>query len=555
MKNIYMAVACLCLMVASCSDEEFVGDSSRPTLNDGIVILKERDPSLPKEAKCPPIIVDDQRTRVYDETGGLIGNTDALLGYSYNVGNSILGDYSNVGFQVLDLNKVKADDPQNILSKGLRHYTNEIFTYSDYDSYESHVLETKKVNSGFSLNLVFFKIGRKKTTENVFQSDLTSNENVVFGELSMRYDHSSFILNLDPIKYYSRDCLSKSFERNLYSTTIGNMLDNYGEYVLTGYITGGKAFSLFSGIDNSKEEHSVKLSNLHKNIGLSFAWNKDSAKLGYGAGRGDSTSTTTSYEIKSLYTKLWLYGGNPMGLGMSSAVDIKNVNIDLSPWLSSLSDVNTHTITDITSNGLCPLYAFLLEENFRTRMERTYLGQLLSNDKNILPFIEVIRVFERYDDYGNALYDIAAALHTRQGDRIILHTEDPSLKSDDELRSYDDPSVFNQKAVEIKQEKEKYYGLEFRANSIEKLNPLIGNVLCIDLRKVDEPAMCRFTNPTTGIQYIYDKTRKIAFSYLIDDRDGDWILDEYGIRDWVESLPEKSILMATLANSYKIIGL
>ena len=74
-----------------------------------------------------------------------------------------------------------------------------------------------------------------------------------------------------------------------------------------------------------------------------------------------------------------------MGLGMSSAVDIKNVNIDLSPWLSSLSDVDTHTITDVTSNGLCPLYAFLLEENFRTRMERTYLGQLLSNDKNILP--------------------------------------------------------------------------------------------------------------------------------------------------------------------------
>lgn len=33
------------------------------------------------------------------------------------------------------------------------------------------------------------------------------------------------------------------------------------------------------------------------------------------------------------------------------------------------------------------------------------------------------------------------------------------------------------------------------------------------------------------------------------------ILDEYGIRDWVESLPTKSIAMATLANSYRIIGL
>lgn len=41
----------------------------------------------------------------------------------------------------------------------------------------------------------------------------------------------------------------------------------------------------------------------------------------------------------------------------------------------------------------------------------------------------------------------------------------------------------------------------------------------------------------------------------LDDLDGDWILDDYGIRSWVESLPTKSISMATLANSYRIIGL
>lgn len=54
---------------------------------------------------------------------------------------------------------------------------------------------------------------------------------------------------------------------------------------------------------------------------------------------------------------------------------------------------------------------------------------------------------------------------------------------------------------------------------------------------------------------IYDKTNKIAFSYLVDTIDEDWILDDYGIRDWVESLPTKSISLATIANSYKIIGL
>lgn len=57
------------------------------------------------------------------------------------------------------------------------------------------------------------------------------------------------------------------------------------------------------------------------------------------------------------------------------------------------------------------------------------------------------------------------------------------------------------------------------------------------------------------MEYIYDTTRRIAFSHLTDTIDEDWILDDYGIRDWIESLPVKSISMATLANSYKIIGL
>jgi hypothetical protein len=57
------------------------------------------------------------------------------------------------------------------------------------------------------------------------------------------------------------------------------------------------------------------------------------------------------------------------------------------------------------------------------------------------------------------------------------------------------------------------------------------------------------------MQYIYDTKKKVAFCHFTDDIDGDWILDEYGIRDWVESLPTKSIAMATLANSYRIIGL
>lgn len=115
--------------------------------------------------------------------------------------------------------------------------------------------------------------------------------------------------------------------------------------------------------------------------------------------------------------------------------------------------------------------------------------------------------------------------------------------------------MFSQKALNIKTQKQNFYELRISSNSVTRLNPKIGNPLCIDLPKVNEANMYTYTNPRTGIQYIYDTENKIAFSHYTDDLDGDWILDDYGIRSWVESLPTKSISMATLANSYRIIGL
>lgn len=56
------------------------------------------------------------------------------------------------------------------------------------------------------------------------------------------------------------------------------------------------------------------------------------------------------------------------------------------------------------------------------------------------------------------------------------------------------------------------------------------------------------------MRYIYDSSKKIAFAYNEDEEYGDYVLDYYGIRDWVESLPKRSTSMMILQN-YTIIGL
>lgn len=551
----YMTLLIICTISSCTNDDTLLSEPNGDNL--GYTVLKERNPALPQKSLTKPLVFEeDLLSRSSDINGGIIGNSDQLLGYSYTAGNTILGDYNNVGRRIIDLEKVKSLGDDYITPKSLKQFSSERFSYSSYDTYESKLSQTKKVSTGFSLNLGIFKIGRKKTTESTFKSEITSSQTAVYGELNMIYNHSAFTLDIaeGSRKLYARECLSPTFRKNLYSSTIGDIIKSYGEYVLTGYITGGKAFALFAGIGADGSNSESRENGLNKDIDASFTWKDKSASAESQFGKGNSSSTTTKYNTSSLHTKLWMLGGQPIGLSMNSANELNNISFNLEPWVQSLSNPDNHTIVDLTENGAFPLSAFILESNFKRRLDGTTLGILPPYPTFVTPFIEIGRVFERYGASGEALYDVAAILNTRQGDKIVLRSLSSASASDTDLRSNESSSVFLQKANAIKQEKQSYYDLEIGSNTAIRLNPQMGNPLCIDLRQVDESSMAVYTNPRTGIQYIYDKSRKIAFSHIIDSLDEDWILDEYGIRDWVESLPKKSISMATLA-SYTIIGL
>ena len=50
----------------------------------------------------------------------MIGDSEILLGYSYTVGNSIVGSIENVKFPVLDLNKIKTKYSTSITRKAVK---------------------------------------------------------------------------------------------------------------------------------------------------------------------------------------------------------------------------------------------------------------------------------------------------------------------------------------------------------------------------------------------------------------------------------------------------
>lgn len=266
-------------MVTGCTNDESF-DKLVGTNGNGIIVLQERNSDLPKTIQTHPVVLEKKEiTRATNENGGIIGNSDALLGYSYSIGNSILGDYENVISPVVNLAKVKEYGSDYITARSLQNFMSDRFSYSDYDSYASKLSQTKKVSSGFQLNLGLFKLGRKKKTEETFKSELTSSQKVVYGELNLLLKNSSFNLQASDgsRKFYSRECLSTVFLRNLYSSTIGNIMDTYGGFVLTGYVTGGKACALYTGLSRSGSNSTSKETGMEKSIDASFSWKNNSA--------------------------------------------------------------------------------------------------------------------------------------------------------------------------------------------------------------------------------------------------------------------------------------
>lgn len=90
------------------------------------------------------------------------------------------------------------------------------------------------------------------------------------------YKNSSFNLQTSDgaLKLYSRECLSPAFIKNLYSSTISNMLDSYGDFVLTGYVTGGKALALYAGETKDGIASVHKEEKMNNSIDATFSWKR-----------------------------------------------------------------------------------------------------------------------------------------------------------------------------------------------------------------------------------------------------------------------------------------
>lgn len=424
-----LILSCLSVMglCACSSDDECLKNNSFNTIPTDI-ILQMRDCEVPDVKTYPLYANCGTITRSIGDNGEIIGNSDALLGYSYSVGNSIIGDYENVKFPVLDLDKIKALRGNYVVCKQLNTTSSYSFAYNGMSRYETNSQVTKTVKTGFSLNVGLFKIGRQNKNTEIFKSSLAYGADAVYGELNIEVRSGQFELlaTADKRKTYARQCLSQTFLSDLYRGTIGNIIEAYGPFVLRSYITGGKATAFYSGKADSSKSTQSKETGMTKDINASFTWKSNSASGDLSFGKTNNSSSSSSYETKQTEINIQTFGGEAMAQSALGTRELSSLSLDLSSWLNSLSDKDKHTIIDITSGsseeqcGLYPLSDFVLEKNFRCRLDDTTTGVLESSDQISTPKVEIVRVLAKTTRNGEKLYEVAAVLNTRQGDKIVL---------------------------------------------------------------------------------------------------------------------------------------
>jgi hypothetical protein len=416
----------------------------------------------------------------------------------------------------------------------------------------------KKVESGFSLNLGLFKLGRKKTTTELFKSTNVNLSQKLTGEIDLYYLHSKVWLDnvSGAQKKIASNYMNMSFIDNIYNTPISEIVDKWGPFVLSHYYAGGRAHALYVADHEENMSAESKESDFNKHLNISFSWKSktpnqsDSASANFGKDYGNKDSLLENTKVSNVHNRIKLSGGAPEFQLTTQVGLTENNTIDLSGWLKSLSDTKTHVVVDIANEGLVGLDKFVLEDNFKRRIRDSHMGYLTEKDYQI-PYIEIAKVFVRYSPSYERLYDVAAVLTTRHGDKIVFSDGTANELSDAELRANSDPTVFMNKANTIAAQKAQYFDCEIRANSSSYIKPYLRVPLAIELKKFNEGNLFKYKNPKTNIWYIYDMNSRVAFSYY-DEMYIPWV---YGTLNWFELVPEKSIPMSVLYQLFTIIGL
>ncbi|PCH68368.1 MAG: hypothetical protein COC06_09720 [Bacteroidales bacterium] len=445
-----------------------------------------------------------------------------------------LTDYKNMGWPVLNLEKYLKDYPNSYDNLRIGYSQNYSFAYTNFYKYVEKSEVTKKVKGGFSLNFGVFSIGAKKSMERTFSKTTINESNRVFGELYYQYMDSRYWLKntSDDIKIM-KSYVSQSFTDDLYNITPGELFETYGGFVLCDFIVGGKVIALYSGVYQGNESSETRGKKMQTDIDASYG---KIASGDFGIGRAYSNGNELSNKFTDLRTSVKTLGGIGAIATFTNPEKMSSINVNLTAWLNSLSDKNNHSVIDISDNGLLPITEFVREDNLRYPLKR-----MLNHGTIISEFKEPFLMYAYEDDIINKEI---ICLVTRFGDAIILYDKEYINKVNTKAIIDKYSSIYKIKVVDMS---DYYYDM---VGTVDDLFIAVSFMYegFVPSYTVGE-RMKKFVHDNTT--YLISQKTGVKFAYSIHD---DYILDTYGIREWVNNMSTIQLTLRQL-DDYIIVAL
>jgi len=559
MKKYLFLMMSLSFLTFSCTnqDEDLMQQPEANYTGDKIVVLKERDPDNPW--------VPSDYQSIFSLGKRSIGiNQEKYLGMSYKSIVFPFEDTRNLGNQVIDYAKFRRDYETYFKSWKVNNGEAFRFSYATFDNYTSNSKKTTEVSGGFNLNLGVFSVGNKKSRTETFSKSLVENNNAVFGELNVVVRDSVFNLQLSSYikEKIKKDYMHKDFLAELYNTHPSEFFHNYGGFVLTNYVTGGKATALYTGIYKKTETTATKEANMNREINASYTFDVESKNDGSVSGnlkigKNSNNSISITNEFSSIMMSVKAFGGDGSFAAFTPSSEMKNTNIDLSNWLTSLSDKRNSTIIEFGQNGLIPITEFIPEYNLKIYVKKYMDGEEVNIKQLREPYIS-IRVYPQ--STGRFDFDVTLVSRFANVNNFVENESKIFLKSG----SIYPPFVSEFLAQEVKRYSSMFQ-LRMEGNIVNippppsnEIIPFYNNVF------FDEPLLKKCIHngviyivsdyiPTLELKYEDDWSPvKVYHAYSIHDNR---LLDEYGIRALVNRLPTTNISFETLMSKYRIYAL
>ena len=235
-----------------------------------------------------------------------------------------------------------------------------------------------------------FSIGNKTNYTDIFTSDITQNDNYVFGELSVvsrdscyRMQYSSNIKNKIIDNY-----LDSIFSEELHCLHPYEFFKNYGGFIVRDFTTGGKISALYAGRYIKSATTEIKTRDMNSEINSSFKLgNTGSDNASLSLGRGTTSTLSTTKQFSSVKMSIKALGGSPAFPSFTIPTEVGTTQIDLSSWMASLENKNNTTLIEFNDDGLIPMTDFILEDNLKKEISSYINGYIINNTEQIEPYI------------------------------------------------------------------------------------------------------------------------------------------------------------------------